>query len=117
MGYTFILPDDNYTQSPGTMLPIPKHQLNFELDWEIESTGLRVEIENKLVSSQITPDNPSREKAPPYVLWGMTLEYRFAFLKVFGGIENVGDFQQYDSGPLWGPRQGREFYLGIKNVL
>jgi outer membrane receptor for ferrienterochelin and colicin len=114
LGYTFLLPDNRYEDAPGTMLPVPHHQGNFELDWEIESTGLRVEIENKVVSEQKTPGNSLGSSSPPYVLWGATVEYAVGKVRVFGGVENLSDFVQNDAGPLWGPREGRQLYVGVK---
>jgi outer membrane receptor protein involved in Fe transport len=115
VGYTFLSPDDQYENSPGTLLPLPRHQANFEIDWDIESSGFRMEIESKLVGEQRTPGNPYRSAAPLYNIWGGTLEYRFSKVKIFAGSENITDFVQSDPGPLWGPREGREFYLGIKS--
>jgi len=117
LGYTFLYPNDAYETSPGTMLPLPRHQANFELDWEIEGTGVRLELEGKFVSRQETPGNLFRSSAPPYGLAGATLEYSLGPAKLFGGVENAADFRQSDTGPLWGPRQGREFYLGLKALL
>ncbi len=115
LGYTFLFPDDQYETSPGTLPPLPRHQANFEIDWDIESSGFRVEIESKLVGEQQTPGNPYRSAAPLYNIWGGTLEYRFSNVKIFAGSENITDFVQSDPGALWGPREGREFYLGIKS--
>ncbi len=114
LGYTLLYPNDAYETSPGTMLPLPRHQGNFELDWEIEPTGLRVEIEGKFVSGQKTPGNLWRSSAPPYAVFGTTLEYALGPAKLFAGAENLADFRQEDQGPLWGPRTGREIYLGLK---
>jgi outer membrane receptor protein involved in Fe transport len=117
LGYTFLYPNDAYETSPGTMLPLPHHQANFELDWEIEGTGVRLELESKFVSGQKTPGNLFRSSAPPYEVLGATLECSLGPAKLFGGVENAADFRQSDNGPLWGPRQGREFYLGLKALL
>jgi len=114
MGYTYLAPNSYYQKSPGTMLPLPQHQGNFELDWEIEKTGLRIEIEGKYVGSQKTPTNPYRETAPDYGIVGVTVEYTIGPAKVFTGVENLFNFVQSDIGPLWGPREGREFYMGVK---
>jgi hypothetical protein len=116
-GYMYLAPNDHYRHSPGTMLPLPHHQANFEVDWEIESTGFRAEIEGKYVGKQETPANPFRAHAPDFTVFGTTLEYSFGKVKIFSGIENLTDFVQSDKGPLWGPREGREFYLGAKVIF
>jgi hypothetical protein len=114
LGYTYLNPSRAYETDPGTMLPLPRHQGNFELDWEIESTGLRFEIEGKVLGLQNTPGNPYRTQAPAYAVWGTTLEYTLRSVRIFGGVENLSDFRQTDPGPLWGPRVGREIYVGVK---
>ncbi len=117
LGYTLLLPENEYDKLHGTALPIPQSQANFEIDWEIESTGLRVELESKVVSEQNTPNNPYRTSSPPYVGLGMTIEYTVGSMKIFGGAENMTGFVQNDAGPLWGPREGRQIYVGLKTMF
>lgn len=114
LGYTAFLPDATYERSPGLMLPRARHQGNMELDWELEGTGLRLELENKVVGAQKTPTNPFRREAPPYVIWGFSAEYTHGWANLFMGIDNIGGFHQEDEGPQWGPREGRTVFVGSK---
>ena len=64
----------------------------------------------------------------PYTVYNLQLTGKWKTFELYGGVENLFDFRQkqpiaswqnpfgpnFDTGSVWGPTRGREWYLGLR---
>ncbi|MFN5361203.1 MAG: hypothetical protein ACK5CC_10775 [Bacteroidota bacterium] len=79
-----------------------------------------------------TRSNPVAFQRPdfsqPFTLVNAQFTYNFKIIELYGGCENIFDFQQrqpiiswqnpfspfFDTSSVWGPTRGRELYVGVR---
>jgi outer membrane receptor for ferrienterochelin and colicin len=64
----------------------------------------------------------------PYAVYTVQVTVKWKKTELYGGVENIFDFRQrqpiagwqqpfgpnFDTGSVWGPTRGREFYIGLR---
>ena len=127
-GYTRST-EDNPEQPGRREVPLtPAQYLSFNALWEKERWG-KIGLEAYYIGRQPLEDNPYRQTARGYFLYGIMIEHTFGRLKIFANVEDLGNIRQTRYDPLlrptalpdgrwtvdsWAPLDGRVINGGIR---
>lgn len=137
-GYNFL---DVYRRMEGVNEQLPfnaRHRVLGVVGYKPLSGNFHIDMNFHWYSRQRLPDtqaNPAEFQRPdfsnPFALVNAQFTYNFKQVELYTGCENIFDFRQkrpiiswedpfspyFDTSSVWGPTQGREFYLGIRFKL
>jgi iron complex outermembrane receptor protein len=106
----------------------PRHTAGLDWLWNFEGRG-RVGVEVFYTGRQRVADSPYRDRADPYLLWGLIGEWRVGTARLFVNGENLANVRQTRHDPLirpsraldgrwtvdaWGPLDGRTINAGVR---
>ena len=138
LAYKFI---DLEYEKDGVMIEQPfnaKHRFLSTLSYSpvskswSASAGLQWYGKQRLPSTSTNPVQYQRpDESDPYTIINAQFNKNFKFIQLYGGIENILNFTQsdpiisadnpfgpyFDTSYIWGPTQGREFYLGFRLLV
>ncbi len=112
----------------------PRHRVVAALSWRPLSDKFYADFnvhaydEQRLPSTLSSSGNLNSAWSDPYAIFNGQLTFKHKSLEIYGGVENIFDFRQlrpiagwenpfgpnFDTGSVWGPTRGREWYLGLR---
>ena len=109
----------------------PSLNIDLSLLYESAEAGITAELWGSHIGEQTLPLNPSGvTTSPSYTLLNLRAEKKFGPVALYLGARNLLDLRQStttplafpngnhstDTGVIWGPIEGREFFAGVRFV-